>query len=81
VPGDTTLVRFLRAREFNVEKARCLLAESLNWRKKHGVDRVLSEYVTPRVVADYFPGAWHHHDKGIPPLLIHCIPYHFLGIK
>lgn len=59
------LLRFLRARDFNVEKARTMLSESLTWRKKHNVDRILSEYQTPQVVTDYFPGGWHHHDKGI----------------
>lgn len=64
VPSDTTLLRFLRARDFNVEKAREMLSQSLLWRKKHQVDRILSEYETPDVVKQYFPGGWHHHDKG-----------------
>lgn len=64
VPNDATLLRFLRARDFNVEKAREMLSQSLIWRKKHAVDRILSEYVTPQVVKDYFPGCWHHSDKG-----------------
>lgn len=64
VPKDATLLRFLRSRDFHVEKAREMLSQSLLWRKKHAVDRILSEYVTPQVVQDYFPGAWHHHDKG-----------------
>ncbi|KAL1140341.1 hypothetical protein AAG570_000273, partial [Ranatra chinensis] len=70
VPSDMTLLRFLRARDFNVEKARGLLLESLNWRKKHAVDKVLSEYITPQVVLDYFPGGWHHHDKDGRPLYL-----------
>jgi len=64
VPSDATLLRFLRARDFNVEKAREMLSRSLTWRKKHAVDRILSEYQTVPVVKDYFPGGWHHHDKG-----------------
>jgi len=40
VPSDPILLRFLRAREFNVEKAREMLSQSLIWRKKHGVDKV-----------------------------------------
>ena len=31
-------------REFNVEKGREMLSSSLVWRKKHGVDKILSEY-------------------------------------
>jgi hypothetical protein len=64
VPSDSTLLRFLRARDFNVEKAREMLSQSLMWRKKHQVDRILSEYQMPQVVKDYFPGGWHHSDKG-----------------
>ncbi|XP_014244140.1 SEC14-like protein 1 [Cimex lectularius] len=70
VPNDTMLLRFLRARDFNVDKARHLLSESLSWRKKHGVDKVLSEYVTPQIVKDYFPGGWHHHDKDGRPVYL-----------
>jgi hypothetical protein len=40
VPSDPILLRFLRARDFNVEKAREMLSQSLIWRKKHGVDKV-----------------------------------------
>ena len=40
VPSDPVFLRFLRAREFNVEKAREMLSQSLLWRKKHGVDKV-----------------------------------------
>ncbi|CAH2244599.1 jg11714 [Pararge aegeria aegeria] len=70
VPSDTTLLRFLRARDFSVEKAREMLSQSLLWRKKHQVDRILSEYQTPDVVKQYFPGGWHHHDKDGRPLYI-----------
>uniref|UniRef100_A0A0V0GBY7 Putative phosphatidylinositol transfer protein sec14 n=1 Tax=Triatoma dimidiata TaxID=72491 RepID=A0A0V0GBY7_TRIDM len=70
VPSDTMLLRFLRARDFNVEKARHLLSESLSWRKKHGVDKVLSEYQMPQIVKDYFPGGWHHHDKDGRPIYL-----------
>lgn len=64
VPGYATLLRFLRATEFSVEKAREMLTQSLHWRKKHQIDKLLDEYETPQVVKDYFPGGWHHFDKG-----------------
>ncbi|GLH14610.1 uncharacterized protein GBIM_18966 [Gryllus bimaculatus] len=70
VLSDSTLLRFLRARDFNVEKAREMLSASLLWRKKHQVDKILSEYQTPSVVRDYFPGGWHHHDKDGRPLYL-----------
>ncbi|KAG7308349.1 hypothetical protein JYU34_005545 [Plutella xylostella] len=70
VPSDTTLLRFLRARDFNVEKAREMLSQSLLWRKRHQVDRLLLEYAAPDVVRQYFPGGWHHHDKDGRPLYV-----------
>jgi len=70
VPSDPILLRFLRARDFNVEKAREMLSHSLVWRKKHGVDKILSEYELPPVVKDYFPGGWHQHDKEGRPTFI-----------
>ena len=63
-PGDATLLRFLRAREFHVERAREMLSASLVWRKKYQVDRILQEYESPSVVRDFFPGGWHHSDRG-----------------
>ncbi|XP_076672393.1 real-time isoform X2 [Andrena cerasifolii] len=70
IPGDATLLRFLRATEFSVEKAREMLTQSLHWRKKHQIDKLLEEYEVPQVVKDYFPGGWHHFDKDGRPLYI-----------
>ena len=70
VPSDQVFLRFLRARDFNVEKAREMLSQSLIWRKKHGVDKILSEYESPQVVKEYFPGGWYHQDKEGRPLFI-----------
>ncbi|KAL0102730.1 hypothetical protein PUN28_018200 [Cardiocondyla obscurior] len=69
-PGYATLLRFLRATEFSVEKAREMLTQSLHWRKKHQIDKLLDEYEIPQVVKDYFPGGWHHFDKDGRPLYI-----------
>ena len=44
IPTDPVLLRFLRAREFSAEKGREMLSTSLIWRKKHGVDKILSDY-------------------------------------
>ncbi|XP_043504385.1 protein real-time [Polistes fuscatus] len=70
VPADATLLRFLRATEFSVEKAKDMLTQSLHWRKKHQIDKLLEEYETPQVIRDYFPGGWHHFDKDGRPLYI-----------
>ncbi|XP_075724661.1 real-time [Rhipicephalus microplus] len=70
VPSDQMLVRFLQAQDFNLEKAREMLCQSLVWRKKYQVDRILSTYDLPTVVREYFPGGWHHHDKDGRPMYI-----------
>ncbi|KAG0411277.1 hypothetical protein HPB47_011605 [Ixodes persulcatus] len=70
VPSDQTLVRFLQAQDFNLEKAREMLCQSLVWRKKYQVDRILSTYDLPHVVKEYFPGGWHHHDKDGRPMYV-----------
>ncbi|XP_043195394.1 SEC14-like protein 1 isoform X2 [Amphibalanus amphitrite] len=69
-PGDATLLRFLRAREFHVERAREMISASLVWRKKYQVDRILQEYQSPSVVRDHFPGGWHHSDRDGRPLYV-----------
>lgn len=69
VPSDATLLRFLRATEFSVDKAKEMLTQALHWRKKHQIDRLLEEYQVPHVIKDYFPGGWHHFDKGIPMII------------
>lgn len=70
IPSDSTLLRFLRATEFSVDKARDMLTHSLHWRKKHQIDKLLDEYEIPQVIKDYFPGGWHHFDKDGRPLYI-----------
>ena len=70
VPSDTTLLRFLRARDFHLEKSREMLSQSLLWRKKYQVDKILSEYQPSPVLQQYFPGGWHNTDKWHRPLYL-----------
>ncbi|KAF8778329.1 SEC14-like protein 1 like protein [Argiope bruennichi] len=70
VPSDQTLMRFLQAQDYNLEKAREMLCASLVWRKKYQVDRILSTYDPPHVIKQYFPGGWHHFDKDGRPVYI-----------
>lgn len=70
VPSDQVFLRFLRARDFNVEKAREMLSQSMIWRKKNGVDKIQSDYHMPTVMKEYFPGGWHFHDREHRPLFI-----------
>lgn len=41
-----------------------MLSHSLIWRKKNQIDKTMSQYQAPQVLQDYFPGGWHHQDKG-----------------
>ncbi|KAL1006034.1 hypothetical protein UPYG_G00067050 [Umbra pygmaea] len=70
IPKDEHILRFLRARDFNMDKARETMCQSLTWRKQHQVDYLLETWSTPPVLTDYYTGGWHHHDKEGRPLYI-----------
>lgn len=70
IPSYSTLLRFLRARDFSVDKASQMLKESLVWREENNIDTMLSEYKQPAVVSKHFPGAWHTEDKTNRPIYI-----------
>ncbi|OCT64502.1 SEC14-like protein 5 isoform X2 [Xenopus laevis] len=70
IPKDEHILRFLRARDFNMEKAREMLCQSLSWRKQHQVDYILQNWRPPRVLEEYYAGGWHYHDKDGRPLYI-----------
>ena len=63
-----TLLNAIHHRDFNVEKGREMLSSSLVWRKKHGVDKILSEYQVGRdarpLVGSH--SAWAVHRAGWP---------------
>ncbi|KAL3070387.1 hypothetical protein niasHT_032177 [Heterodera trifolii] len=70
MPNDAHLLRFLRARDFDVQKATQLTLNSLLWRKQHKIDSLLDDFVPPAVFKKYFPGGWHHNDSEGRPLFI-----------
>ncbi|XP_060748765.1 SEC14-like protein 1 [Tachysurus vachellii] len=70
LPKDQHVLRFLRSRDFNVEKAREALCHTLSWRKQHQVDFLLDSWKCPQLLHDYYTGGWHYHDKGGLPLYI-----------
>lgn len=65
------MLRFLRARDFNLDKAREFLCHSLTWRKQHQVDFLLDTWQRPQLLQDYYSGGWHHHDKGSAAFFIY----------
>ncbi|XP_028311763.1 SEC14-like protein 1 isoform X1 [Gouania willdenowi] len=70
IPRDQHVLRFLRARDFNLDKAKEFLCQSLTWRKQHQVDFLLDTWERPQLLQDYYTGGWHHHDKDGRPLYI-----------
>lgn len=70
LPSYSTLLRFLRARDFSVEKAFQMLQESLKWRQENNIDQMLNEYKPSSVISKYFLGAWHQSDKQNCPIYI-----------
>lgn len=53
---DSNLLRWLRARDFDVTQAEHMLRQSLRWRQELHVDRLLTEYQVPKVMREHFPG-------------------------
>ncbi|PAV60217.1 hypothetical protein WR25_21468 isoform B [Diploscapter pachys] len=70
LPNDAHLLRFLRARDFDVAKAKEMVLSSLLWRKQHNVDKILEDWTPPSIMTQFFPGCWHQSDKEGRPLFI-----------
>jgi len=70
VPDESVILRFLRARDCNVDKAFEMLKNSLHWRRQHHVDTILQSWNPPADLLEYYPGGWHHQDKDGRPIYI-----------
>lgn len=70
IPKDEHILRFLRARDFNMDKAREMLCQSLTWRKQYQVDYILETWRPPAFLEEYYAGGWHFHDRNGRPLYI-----------
>lgn len=70
MPDHQTILRFLRARDYNVDKGYAMLVESLKWRRENDIDSLLEMYKMPSVLEKHFPGGWHHYDNEGRPLYV-----------
>nr|XP_037281722.1 SEC14-like protein 2 isoform X2 [Rhipicephalus microplus]XP_037281723.1 SEC14-like protein 2 isoform X2 [Rhipicephalus microplus] len=53
---DAYLLRWLRARDFDVTKAKKMYCDHLQWRKENGADDILHTYEIPEILKENFPG-------------------------
>ncbi|TDL15807.1 hypothetical protein BD410DRAFT_796010 [Rickenella mellea] len=69
---DATLLRFLRARKWDVPLAKKMLAEAEQWRKDFGVDEIYKNFdYKERVEVDkYYPQYYHRTDKEGRPVYV-----------
>ncbi|KAM4820318.1 SEC14-like protein 5 [Thomomys bottae] len=70
IPKDEHILRFLRARDFRLDKAREMLCQSLSWRKQHQVDLLLQTWRPPDPLQEFYAGGWHYQDIDGRPLYI-----------
>ncbi|SCU94751.1 LADA_0G10924g1_1 [Lachancea dasiensis] len=67
---DSTLLRFLRARKFDITASKVMFENCEKWRKEFGVDKIFEEfhYEEKPLVAKFYPQYYHKTDKDGRPL-------------
>lgn len=76
---DRYLLRWLRARDFNLNKAEQMLRAHMEWRKQFGIDDVMTWPESPEVLRKYYPGGFVGYDREGRPVSI--IPFGGCDLK